>query len=223
MNTGIRVPDNQIEIEIEIEIEAQNHTLVSRLKRIAVPFTLVCSIFLFVLVAVNSQPHFDETQELAFHSCFDEYKESTSKCNFKQDPVNFGYDVVSYWSLEDDEPAVEGSQLYKSEYNGYKFRFSSQENKDTFDFDPEKYLPAWGGYCAYGIAAEIAQQTELFSVKSDPNQWEIIDERLFLFRGEGAKELFVASKDDLISVGDALWERWFNGCFGFFFTNCITS
>jgi len=207
----------------KIEIVAQNYNIVYRLKRIAVPFTLVCSIFLFVLVAVNSQPRFVKTEELAFHSCTEQYKESTLKCNFKENPVNFGYDLVSYWTLKDGEAAVQGSQLYNSEYNGYKFRFSTQENKDIFDANPDKYFPAWGGYCAYGVSYEIAQESELFSVKSDPNQWAIVDERLFLFRGEGAKELFLANKDELITSGDALWDRWFNGCFGFFFTDCPSS
>jgi len=173
------------------------------------------------LAALNSQSRIREvTTTLSFHSCVENYKESSNKCNSKDSPVNFGYDVVAYWILEDGQPAVLGNQLITSEYQGYKFHFASEFNREIFESDPEKYLPAWGGYCAYGVSVEIAQQSELFSVKSDPNQWVILDDRLFLFRGEEAKHLFVADKDTLIPAGDSLWSRWFSGCFGFFFTKC---
>ena len=55
-------------------------------------------------------------------------------------PVLQGVDVVAYFGLEPDAAPVQGTPKHTSEYMGYTFWFSSQENKDTFDVSDYGFL-----------------------------------------------------------------------------------
>ncbi len=63
-----------------------------------------------------------------------------------------GYDLVAY---ANQNTAVKGDLNYSSEYDGVKWFFSSAENKAAFEETPSKYLPAYGGYCAFAMAAKM--------------------------------------------------------------------
>ena len=81
-----------------------------------------------------------------------------------------GYDPVAYFTL--GKP-VEGKEKFETEWNGAKWRFSSQEHMDLFVESPEKYAPQYGGYCAYGVAVGNL-------VKIEPDLWDIVDGKLYL-------------------------------------------
>ncbi|WP_420575803.1 YHS domain-containing (seleno)protein [Ekhidna sp.] len=77
-----------------------------------------------------------------------------------------GYSPVSYLDLQ---LAQRGSKEYVSEYDGVKYFFTSAEQKKTFDANPKKYLPQYGGWCATGIAigAKFRTDPNKFLVKGD--------------------------------------------------------
>ena len=81
-----------------------------------------------------------------------------------------GYDVVSYFK---NKP-LKGNTNFIIEYEGAKFRFSSNENLKAFNKNPTKYIPQYGGYCAYAMSYGD-------KVKIDPETYEIRDEKLYLF------------------------------------------
>ena len=60
-----------------------------------------------------------------------------------------------------------------ADHGGAVWRFASEENRARFLADPQRYLPAFGGYCAYGVA-------QGYLVKIDPEAWAIIDGKLYL-------------------------------------------
>lgn len=82
-----------------------------------------------------------------------------------------GYDTVAYFT---QGMPVDGSDEFTTEWKGATWRFSSQEHLDLFEADPERYAPQYGGYCAYGIAAQDAL------VKIEPELWTIVDDKLYL-------------------------------------------
>ena len=82
-----------------------------------------------------------------------------------------GYDVVTYFSNE----AKEGSKSFVSEYDGVRFKFSSKENLELFNKNPEKYIPQYGGYCAYAVALKGSK------VSINPETFLIEDGKLYLF------------------------------------------
>ncbi|CAN0007734.1 unnamed protein product [Ascophyllum nodosum] len=124
-------------------------------------------------------------------------------------PAVRGVDLVAYFSLEQGQPAVYGSDKHSTEYHGYLFFFSSLQNKIIFESNPAKYLPAWGGFCSYGISHEIVWDPEILGPKSNPDFWLIIDDQLYLFRSSVPLGKFTTNMYQNINHGNAVWHEWF--------------
>jgi YHS domain-containing protein len=90
-----------------------------------------------------------------------------------------GYDVVSYFSLKQSaigEPQASplpGKASLTTEYNGAKFAFATEENRELFLADPAKYAPQYDGHCAFGVAKGG-------KVPGNPKLWRIVDNKLYL-------------------------------------------
>lgn len=80
-----------------------------------------------------------------------------------------GYDLVSYHAGE----PVRGNGNHVAEHDGISYQFSSKANKKAFKKNPEKYLPAYGGFCAYGAALGK-------KFVGDPEVWKLVDGKLYL-------------------------------------------
>jgi len=91
--------------------------------------------------------------------------------NTKKGFVAEGYDIVSYF----DNKPEKGNKKYSTEFDGVKFQFASKEHLEAFKKSPKKYIPQYGGYCAYAIAAKGDK------VSIDPKTFEIRDGKLYLF------------------------------------------
>lgn len=83
-----------------------------------------------------------------------------------------GYDPVAYHT---QHRAVRGSQKHSAKHDGATFYFSSADNKRTFVASPRKYLPKFGGHCAFAVAMNKAK------VKADPTTFKIHNGALLLF------------------------------------------
>ena len=85
-------------------------------------------------------------------------------------------------------------------------------------YDVARYVPSWGGFCAYGIADESWWTKASLGPQADPQRWAIVDDRLFVFRGEKPRAQFLAD-ETAIEKGDVRWSAWFDstafntGCF----------
>ena len=108
-----------------------------------------------------------------------------------------GYDPVGFHTAG---KAIKGNPAISVQYRGFKYLFSAEENKAAFEKDPLKYLPAYGGYCAYGAALGI-----LFPVEIDT--WEIIDGRLALQFSLAIKQKFDEERYKNIRRADANWSK----------------
>ncbi|MCB0398770.1 MAG: hypothetical protein KDD26_03940, partial [Winogradskyella sp.] len=82
-----------------------------------------------------------------------------------------GYSPVSYLDLG---LAQKGVKEYKSEYEKVVYYFTSAEQKSTFDKNPKKYLPEYGGFCAFGVYAGA-------KFRPDPNKFIVKDGKYFLY------------------------------------------
>jgi len=83
-------------------------------------------------------------------------------------------------------------------YRGYKYLFSNEANKATFVKEAERYLPAYGGYCAYGVSFGV-----FFPVEIDT--WEIIDGRLVLQFSLDIKQMFEEDKEENVLKANDNW------------------
>jgi YHS domain-containing protein len=103
---------------------------------------------------------------IAFSSTF-----FAQKYNLKKGFVAEGYDVVAYFS----NTAEKGDTAYTAVFEGVKFKFVSKQNLEIFKSTPKKYIPAYGGFCAYAVGAKGKR------VSIDPETFEIKDGKLYLF------------------------------------------
>ena len=106
-----------------------------------------------------------------------------------------GYDVVSYFT---ESGPVRGSGRYTVDYQGVTYLFSSEANKSAFEKDPAKYLPAYGGYCAYGVAKGK-------KFWADPTVWEIVDGTLYLNLDKSVQQEWDKDKPGYITKADSNW------------------
>jgi len=83
-----------------------------------------------------------------------------------------GYDPVAYFEQSE---AKKGSEEELVTYQENTYCFSSTKNRELFENNPEKYLPAYGGWCAYAVAEKS------FKMQPDPEEWQIQDGELQLF------------------------------------------
>ncbi len=105
-----------------------------------------------------------------------------------------GYDLVSYFT---DSKAAKGEYHHQARVDGIVYLFTSTENRDAFKEDPAKYLPQYGGWCAFAIAKSA-------KVPGDPEYWAIVDGRLFI-NDRGAHPLWMAETTKMIVDGDKYW------------------
>lgn len=91
--------------------------------------------------------------------------------NVKKGVALEGFDPVSYFTSE----PMEGNSNMKYEYKNITYLFATRANLAKFKESPEKYEPAYGGWCAYAMG-ESGEK-----VKIDPATFKIVDGRLYLF------------------------------------------
>ena len=126
---------------------------------------------------------------------------SAQKIDFNEQKgyIAAGYDVVAYFSNK----AVKGSSKFTYSFEGAKYRFSSQENLDTFKANPKRFVPQYGGWCAYGMADKGEKVTV------NPKTFEIRNGKLFLFYNaffDNTLESWLAENPNkLIKKADTNW------------------
>lgn len=112
-----------------------------------------------------------------------------------------GYDVVAYFSHK----AIEGKKSFVTNYGGVSYKFSSATNLASFKKTPTKYLPQYGGWCAYAMAKKGEK------VDVDPSTFEIRNGKLYLFYNSfftNTKESWLEEKPtSLVQLADQHWKK----------------
>ena len=117
-----------------------------------------------------------------------------------------GADVTTYFT---QGKYTQGTNQFKSVYEGVVFRFASAENKVLFDKEPKKYLPEYGGYCANGIVYGIPWG-------GDADSFRMINGKLYMFGGIGSKEGFEIDIPRNMALAEKYWKEEVSGNNSFF-------
>jgi len=107
-----------------------------------------------------------------------------------------GYDPVAYFT--EGQP-TKGDWQITTLHDDAMYRFANEENKAAFEANPEAYLPAYGGYCAFGAAMG-------FKFDGDPNYWKIVDNKLYLNLSEGIQKRWEGDIPGFIEQASTNWE-----------------
>jgi YHS domain-containing protein len=106
-----------------------------------------------------------------------------------------GYDPVSYFT---EGTPQRGSGYHVADYKDVTYAFVSEEHKDLFEANPEKYTPAYGGWCAYGVAVGK-------KFVADPEVWKIVDGTLYLNLDRGIQSKWKKDIPGYIKTGNQNW------------------
>lgn len=108
-----------------------------------------------------------------------------------------GFDPVSYFSASGP---VQGQAKFSGQHEGATYWFASAANRDAFKGDPAKYAPAFGGFCAMGVALEK-------KLDVDPQVWRIVDGKLYLNVHKGAQTRWLDDVKGNLEQAAKNWPR----------------
>ena len=108
-----------------------------------------------------------------------------------------GHDAVAYFTQ--GKPVL-GNANFTAVHNDAIYRFSSEENRDIFVSNPDKYAPAYGGFCAYG--ATFGKKFEI-----NGKAFEIVDGVLYVNKDENVYKAWAKSIPTHIDEADQEWPK----------------
>ncbi|WP_374764188.1 YHS domain-containing (seleno)protein [Yunchengibacter salinarum] len=111
-----------------------------------------------------------------------------------------GYDLVSYFKA--DEPR-RGNGHNAVTHDGTTYLFANAENAETFKQNPDKYLPAFGGYCAMGMA--MGKKLHV-----DPLAYKIVDGQLYLNLDKKVQGMWEKNLDMNLEKARTNWDKMTN-------------
>ncbi len=106
-----------------------------------------------------------------------------------------GFDPVAYFT--DNRPR-KGDPGTTSKYEGVTYEFVSTEHKALFDKNPAHYVPAYKGFCAFGVSAGL-------KIDIDPHAYAINDGKLNLFVSEEARDIYQADYKNKSQQAEQKW------------------
>ncbi|REG83037.1 YHS domain-containing (seleno)protein [Algoriphagus antarcticus] len=106
-----------------------------------------------------------------------------------------GYDPVAYFT---HSKPIMGKDELKFSHDGANWYFSSQKNLDLFKSNPSKYMPQYGGYCAFGLAAG-------YKAPISPDAWKVVDDKLYLNYNKKVQADWMADEAEMIKKADKNW------------------
>ena len=112
-----------------------------------------------------------------------------------------GYDLVAYFKLNDSKT---GKKEFKYTYQGAHYFFSSESHMQSFKINPKKYLPKFGGWCAFSMAKDEKKE------RVNPKSFLIIDGELYLFYKYyfiDKRYKWLESKSDLKKQAEQYWKK----------------
>ena len=111
-----------------------------------------------------------------------------------------GYDVVAYFSGK----PVKGNASIAAVYEGVRYHFANEANKEIFKKNAAKYEPQYGGWCAYAMGANGEK------VEIDPETFKIVNGKLYLFynkRFNNTLKTWNKDEQSLKAKADVNWSK----------------
>ena len=125
----------------------------------------------------------------------------TKEFNLDEGVAIRGYDPVAYFTAGKPE---KGKSAFTSSFHGVNYHFANASDLNSFQANPEKYEPQYGGWCAYAMGHDGSK------VEVDPETFKIIDGKLFLFYNRFFNNTLKTWNQDeakLHSRADANWQK----------------
>lgn len=106
-----------------------------------------------------------------------------------------GTDAVALATGLDVTP---GSAAFTVEHDGVAYYFASEETMAQFAADPDRYLPQYGGYCAFGVAIGM-------KLDASPRFADIVDGKLYVFLNAVAFDKYLEDREGTLAQAEQNW------------------
>jgi YHS domain-containing protein len=108
-----------------------------------------------------------------------------------------GYDAVAFFT---ENKPIKGLKTLSCTYQGSDWYFADQKHLIMFLNDPQKYVPAFGGYCAYGVAEGKRNP-------GNQNAWSIVNGKLYLNYNQELKNQWFRRRKEFIRQAEKNWQQ----------------
>lgn len=106
-----------------------------------------------------------------------------------------GYDVIAFHT---DSAAIKGSKEFSYEWKNTLWYFVNEQHLNQFKSNPEKYVPEYGGWCAYGTSRGYKAPTEA-------STFTFIHGKLYFNYNQSVKNTWIKNTDRYIEKADVNW------------------
>ena len=121
--------------------------------------------------------------------------QSASDLNLIDGIALHGFDPVAYFT---QNKAVKGDWQLTTVYQGVTYEFASKEDQAIFQANPEKYVPQYGGFCAF--ATSVGAKAD-----ADPQQFVVSGGKLYVNNNPEAEKRFQETIPGNIAKADHNW------------------
>lgn len=125
----------------------------------------------------------------------DEYNVSTG---YTLDGVGLGVHGVDTVALSTLNAVAPGDAAHTVVHDGVAYYFASEVTAARFKADPDRYLPQYGGFCAYAVA--LGKKLD-----GDPRFADIVEGKLYLFVNAAVFEKYLADKENTLRKAEEQW------------------
>ena len=112
-------------------------------------------------------------------------------------PAVQDYDVVTYHT---GKRPLRGNGNFVANHDGAVYLFSSLENLELFEANPDRYVPAYNGYCALGVSVGK-------KFIGDPEVWRVVDGRTYLNLDAAIQSNWLKDVPGRIRRADKNWKE----------------
>ena len=107
-----------------------------------------------------------------------------------------GYDVISYL----EKRAERGTRENSASYGGVTWWFTSEEHRRIFAAEAERFVPEYGGFCAYSVGRGAA-------ATADPRVYAVTGGKLYLFFDPAVKAAWEQEQRISTANADRNWPK----------------
>ncbi len=107
-----------------------------------------------------------------------------------------GLDPVSFF---DSPSPVKGDVKIEAKYGAATYLFRSEKSRAAFEAEPGKFLPQFGGWCAYAMARGRA-------AKPAPRAWKLVSGRFYFFENPAVMDTWERDQRTLVQLASGNWK-----------------
>ena len=110
-----------------------------------------------------------------------------------------GFDPVSFFT---GSTPLNGSPMIRSSYAGATYLFATEQSKAEFDANPQRFVPQYGGFCAYGVSLGILLPVDITTA-------QVRNDKLYLNVNSDILAKFNADFKGRVDLANTNWPSLF--------------